>query len=90
MALLRLFKGQLPGQPNPVEDTTRPAVPDPDPRNLSFAIINRILAGFSDQGGWFKRGKGGRRPHSLARARAHVLAHTPIRPEEMTRILRSD
>src|SRR5204863_7763067 len=50
MALLRMFAVQFPGVANPVEQTARPAVAEPDPRNMPHDVVLRILAGFSDRG----------------------------------------
>jgi integrase/recombinase XerD len=90
MALVRLYTVLDRRSYNPAKDSARPETAEPDARGIPFWQVQRILDGYSDQGGVFRKGKGGRRPHSLARARAFVLAHTALRPEELMRSAPSD
>lgn len=90
MALLRMIATIYPTLKSPVTDALRPESAEADPRDVPLSLVLKILEAFSDQGGWYRRGEGGRRAHSLARARAFVLAYTAIRPDEMTKILPGD
>lgn len=49
--LLHLFNRlDGPAQPNPVRRAMKPALPEPEDRSVSYAVINRILAAMPDVG----------------------------------------
>lgn len=67
---------------NPVRDDVPEAdEPNPVPRAFDYQTIRQILDAMSDQGLGLKGEK--RRPYSLAKVRARVLAWTGIEPKEL-------
>ena len=84
-ALLSLYQ-YLDGAdaPNPVRAVPNFASPDPEPRGLTYAMVQGILAAMSDQG----TPTGTHQPRaagSKAKARCRVIAFTGMRPSEIMR-----
>ena len=84
-ALLSLYQ-YLDGTdaPNPVRAVPNFASPDPEPRGLTYEMVQGILAAMSDQG----TPTGTHQPRaagSKAKARCRVIAFTGMRPSEIMR-----
>lgn len=75
--------------PNPVrEEVPEAAEPVEVPRALDYQTIRRILEAMSDQGLAIKGET--RRPYSLAKVRARVMAWTGVTPKELGKVEPAD
>lgn len=81
-SLYRCLDG--PDAPNPVRAVPRFAVPEAEPRGLSYEVVRRILDAMSDHGQPVGLGRP-RAAGSKAKVRCRVMAFTGMRPSEIMR-----
>ena len=88
LAALRAVFTTLNGDadPNPTLKVKKLREPDPEPRALSLAVIERILAAMPDRGKPTGQGRGTRPTVSLSKLRCQVMAYTGLPPAQIARI----